>query len=307
VTDAPVWAVDPADEARHTPGPEPLWGESWYFDFAAADGSIGGWIRLGLYPNLRVSWYHALLCGPGRELVAVVDTSAPIPTGDELRAPSLWAEHLCRDPLDHWQVANEAQGIAVDDPLDLYSVEPRGRLVPLAVDLEWDTDGDPYHYVFTTRYEIPCRVHGEILVGDDVIAFDGHGQRDHSWGVRDWWQFGWCWSSGRLDDGLRFHGSDIRIPNQDIGFGYVQPTDGPLAGTNAVAATENLGPGGIPTAGRITIGELALDIEPVAVAPVLLVSSDGARTSRFPRAMCRFRAADGRTGFGWTEWNQPDP
>jgi hypothetical protein len=235
----------------------------------------------------------------------VIDTTARIPTGDELRSDGLWAEHLCREPLEHWQVANEAQGIAVDIPLDLYAPEPRGRLVPMALDLDWETDGHPYHYVFTTRYEIPCRVHGEILVGDERIAFDGTGQRDHSWGVRDWWQFGWCWSSGHLDDGLRFHGSDIRIPDQDIGFGYAQGADGMLVGTNAVTATETLGAGDLPTAGRISIGDLALGIEPLAFAPVLLVSSDGSRVSRFPRALCRFTAPDGRTGHGWTEWNQP--
>ena len=29
------------------------------------------------------------------------------------------------------------------------------------------------------------------------------------------------------------------------------------------------------------------------------------RISRFPRAVARFVAADGRTGLGWIEWNQP--
>jgi hypothetical protein len=33
--------ADPVDEGRHEPGAEPLWNESWYFDFAAEDGSIG--------------------------------------------------------------------------------------------------------------------------------------------------------------------------------------------------------------------------------------------------------------------------
>jgi hypothetical protein len=303
VSDAPVYRVDPADERVHAPGPERFWGESWYFDFTAADGSIGGWVRLGLYPNLGVSWYHAYVVGPGRATVAVVDTAAPIPTGDELRAPGLWAEHGCRVPLDHWQVANEAHGVAVDHPLDLYDREPRGTLTPLAVDLEWDTDGEPYHYVFTTRYEIPCRVHGEILVGDERIDLDGYGQRDHSWGVRDWWRFGWCWSSGRLG-GLRFHGSDIRIPDQDVGFGYLQPAGGPLVPTNSVHAAETLGEGGLPESGSITIADLAVGIEPVAFAPALLVSPDGP-VSRFPRALCRFTGSGGDEGYGWTEWNQP--
>jgi hypothetical protein len=52
-------------------------------------------------------------------------------------------------------------------------------------------------------------------------------------------------------------------------------------------------------------GHLELDIEPLAFAPLLLTADDG-RISRFPRAMARFTAKDGRAGAGWIEWNQPE-
>jgi hypothetical protein len=52
-------------------------------------------------------------------------------------------------------------------------------------------------------------------------------------------------------------------------------------------------------------GHLELAIEPVAFAPLLLTADDG-RVSRFPRAMARFTARDGRAGTGWIEWNQPE-
>jgi len=300
-----VTDVLPTDEGRHEPGPEPLWGESWYFDFFAPDGSVGGWIRIGLYPNLGVTWYHAYLVGPDRQTIAVADYEAPLPRapGLELRAHGLWADHIVETPLEHLTVGNEAHGLGVDDPADLYATEPRGDQVPLAFDLEWETAGRPYHYIHTTRYEIPCAVHGTVDVGRERIELDGFGQRDHSWGVRDWWQFGWVWTAGRLDDGTRFHGSDIRIPDIDVGFGYRQ-RDGGITATNAVHATENLGPDDFPTDGSIAIGDLALDVEPIAFAPALLAWEG--RVSRFPRALCAFTAGD-RRGLGWTEWNQPAP
>ena len=38
------WAdADPADEHNHDPGDEHWWGESYYFDFARPDGSLGGY------------------------------------------------------------------------------------------------------------------------------------------------------------------------------------------------------------------------------------------------------------------------
>jgi hypothetical protein len=154
----------------------------------------------------------------------------------------------------------------------------------MGLDLEWETDGEPYHYVWTTRYEVPCKVHGEILLGDERFELDGHGQRDHSWAPRDWWQFGWVWTSGRLSDGTRFHASDIRSPEARVGFGYLQPPGG----------------GVVPAAWP----DPRDGMEPIGWAPVPLHGPNG-EVGRFPRAMCRFTAADGRTGLGWTEWNQP--
>jgi hypothetical protein len=313
MTEAERPAVEAADEGRHPAGPEQLWNESWYFDFTTPDGSLGGWVRLGLYPNLGVAWYHAFVCGPGRPTVAVVATEVPLPVSTlEIRDHGLWAEHVGTHPLERWQVANEAQGVAVDDPADLYRPGgARGDLVPMGLDLEWETDGQPYHYVHTTRYEVPCLVHGEILLGTERIGFDGYGQRDHSWGVRDWWQFGWVWTSGRLDDGTRFHATDARVPDLRSGFGYLQTPGGevvpaawpnPLDGT--IRTDEELGPEGLPTKATASIAGLELTNEPLAFAPTLLVGPEG-QIGRFPRALCRFTAADGRRGHGWTEWNQP--
>ena len=73
--------------------------------------------------------------------------------------------------------------------------------------------------------------------------------------------------------------------------------------TNAVVAEEETDGDGFPTSGGVAIGELRLDIEPMAFGPALLTWNG--KTSRFPRAMCRFWSADGRDGLGWTEWNQP--
>ena len=100
----------------------------------------------------------------------------------------------------------------------------RGPAARLELDLTWTTDGVPYHYDLTTRYEIPCLVTGTVTFGGETFTIDGQGQRDHSWGVRDWWAFGWCWCSVRLEDGTRVHLADIRmgIPDMPVFFGYIQ-------------------------------------------------------------------------------------
>ncbi len=313
--------MSPEAERRHPPGPEPLWNESWYFDWAQPDGSLGGYVRLGLYPNLGVAWYWACLVGEGRPLVTVIDHEVPVPgTGLEVRTEGLWAAHNLETPLDHWSLGCESFAVSVEDPTEVYRGDLRGDRVPFGFDLEWETVGGVYPYPGVDRYEVPCRVHGEVLVGQERIEVDGVGQRDHSWGVRDWWSYAWSWTSSALDDGTRTHATQVEADGVELyQTGYVQPPGGRPEPVASVRRSQELGREGLPESGEVRLDDLELAIEPLSFAPVLLTADDvlpapgvsGAgplgprRTSRFPRALCWYRATDGRTGVGWTEWNQP--
>ena len=307
--------ADPADETAHPSGPELLWGESWYFDFASRIGDLGGYVRVGHYPNLGVVWYWACLVGEDRPLVMVVDHAVPPPRPGslELRNPGLWADHNVEEPLQRWSLGLEAFGVALDDPADAYRGLVGDRTA-LGFDLEWETDGEPYAWpAGLDRYEIPCRVHGEILVGDERVELDGVGQRDHSWGVRDWWASGWCWTAFHLDDGTHLHAV---VPDGiPVALGYLQEP-GRGVRDNQIGAVEAVpGPDGIPVRAHLDVDALRVDVDPVAWAPVLLIGPDG-RESRFPRALARCEvsgssgAAPGpgdtlRRGVGWIEFNQP--
>jgi len=288
--------IRPEDEGRHAAGTEPLWGESWYFDFAAPDASIGGYVRLGLYPNLGVAWYWAYLVQPGQALVAVRDHEIELPRGKglEVRGEGLWSALTCEEPNSHWSIGLEAFAVALEDPADAYRDE-RGERVALGLDLEWETSGPLFPYSVLTRYEQPCNVHGEILLDDGRVSFAGPGQRDHSWGVRDWWVLPWCWTAGQLVDGTPFHG--VTAPG--FSTGYVGQAE-----VTSVSVETTLGPDGLPSAAVLAVGDLALTVAPAGHAPVMLEAPDG-RRSRFPRSLCQFIAEDGRTGVGWTEWLQP--
>ena len=311
-----VWTVVPSDEGRHPPDPEDLWNESYYCDFVAADGALGGWLRLGLYPNRHVAWWTAWIVRPGASSVASVDYRAPVPPGDSLVGTTTHdgtrIEIDLRRPLEEFRLVADTAGLLVEGDTRSYD-ETGWTPTRLGVDLTWTTDGEPYHYGATTRYEIPCTVRGTVTVDGETIAVDGQGQRDHSWGVRDWWAFGWCWCSLRLDDATRVHLADIRMaPGVPLFFGYVQ-TPEQVEPLTALSVTEDLGPEGFPTGGRIELATgpdgtgtaLGIEVTPKAFGPVLLRDDEGGRTSRFPRAMLDCRTDDGRSGAGWIEWNQP--
>jgi hypothetical protein len=291
------------DEGRHEPGPGGLWNESWYFDFASADGSVGGYVRVGLYPNLRAVWYWACLVRPDHPLVTVIDHQVPLPFGSlELRNSGLWADHNCEAPLEHWSLGLEAFAVALDDPADAYG-SMWGDRVPFGFDLEWETNGFVFRYPpGLDRYEVPCRVHGEVLVGNQRIEIDALGQRDHSWGVRDWWARGWCWTAFRLEDASAYHA--VVPEDSPFSIGYIQVAGAEPEGVADAAVAPVPGAEGIPSAASLVIGSTDFTVDPIAWAPVLLAGPDG-QLARFPRGMARFQRDDGTPGVGWIEFNQP--
>jgi len=238
----------------------------------------------------------------------VIDFQAPLPEDEQLTLTTahVRAEHVCEQPLQRFRVSLRGRGESYADPAALLRGES-GEPVEVAFELCWETLGDPYAYRVTTRYEIPCRVSGSITVGDETIELHGVGQRDHSWGTRDWWSAQWMWSAGHLKDGTRLHGVEFRLPGTPpIGVGYSQPPQGGVVELDALSASEQVGEDGLITSARINYGELAVEVTPLAFGPLRLEAPDG-RLTLFPRAMCELRAADGRTGVGWVEWNRNVP
>jgi hypothetical protein len=297
--------VDPGDEERHPPGAEQLWNESFYADFVSGGGELAGYVRLGIYPNLGVSWWTAMIVRPGQPLVAWTDYELPVPTAGVLRVGGRNSEISLHTeaPLEKLTIRAVGSGQVHDRPEAVYDAHG-GKPVDVAIDLTWVTDGSPYHYVLTTRYEIPCLVQGRLTIGAEEFTIGGSGQRDHSWGVRDWWALAWCWASVRLEDGTRVHITDVRFPDRPA-FGYVQSASH-VESVSTLLVNEEIGDHGFPRSARIELepGSLALTVHPLAFGPLLLTGPEG-QLSRFPRALARYEADDGRQGLGWVEWNQP--
>lgn len=296
----------PEDEGRHAPGPEPLWNESWYFDGVSDDHRLGLYVRLGRLPNQDVSLYTAAICGPGRPSIMLVDPAAPLPDADDdsqaIQTERMSAQQQCDDPLQSFRVRLSGMAESHQDQSAPLRGEP-GTPVHVELDLTWETVGIPYAWRQTTRYEIPCRASGRVRVGDEEFEFEGVGQRDHSWGSRDWWAMDWMWSALHFDDGTHTHA--VGIPQMPgFGVGYVQ-RQGQLVEITSVQAREEVADDELIKHAQIRSEPdgLEIEVEPLAFGALRLEAPDG-RLSLFPRAMCRVRSGDGRAGVGWVEWNR---
>ena len=295
------------DESAHAATGEPLWSESWYADFADAASGFGGWVRIGLIPNQQTAWLHALLCGPELPTVAVVDFEVPLPADPwALQTGAVDFTHSVGDPLHTYRIGLHGRGQSFPDPAALLRGE-QGAPVDVAIDLVWSTDGTPYKYRLTTRYEIPCTVSGTVTVDGRRYSIDSvPGQRDHSWGVRDWWGMDWIWSALHLDDGTHVHAVDIRIPGvPPVGIGYVQDRGGTVTELQTITARQTFDADGLPATATLAVdpGGITATVDVHGHAPLRLVAADG-RISEFPRVWATVSTADGRRGVGWLEWNR---
>lgn len=165
------------DEAPHPPGDEPGWGEAWWFEFG---GPIRCHVQLMTGPAGRRYWAAVVV---GGDLIAVIDNDVPA-GGLELRTHGLWADHIIEDPFDHVSVGCEAFALRLDPPLDV-TADAVGDLVAFGLDLGWETTGAVE--LRPGGYEIPCEVHGEVLLADDRLEITAApGRRGHAWGVHPW-------------------------------------------------------------------------------------------------------------------------
>jgi hypothetical protein len=197
-----------ADELHHLAdwSGASTWHETFRLDFVAPDASVAGYVLVVLRPGEERAWYWACLTGRDRRLVLVEETDAPLPRRPllELRASGLWCDIECEIPGEHVSVGLEAFGLAFDDHAD--AAARRGERTPVGFDLEWETSGavEPWG---ERGYAMPCRVTGEVLVGDEQLPLDASGGRAHRWGDDPWWQV--VTSDREQTEGEQAHGERV--------------------------------------------------------------------------------------------------
>lgn len=118
------------------------------------------------------------------------------------------------------------------------------------------------------------------------------------------------WSAGQLDDGTFLHAMRANVGTELTWPCFVVPPGGTLEHHDGLAVASTFADDGWPASSRLLFagsgGAPGADVTvtPLAFATVVMSSPEGTE-ARFPRAMCRFDAADGRHGYGWAEWHQP--
>ncbi len=196
--------IGPEDEQLHHVGPDahPHSQESYYFNWADQRHDLFGLTRIGFrYQQRRIDALVLVICN-GRP--------AYIYPGVSLRQRGPWSEHSAASirggrlryhmekPLASWRISLSKS--ALDDS---------------AMDLRWRCVSPPFDYsshgqlpanVAAAHFEQVGSVQGWLRMRGREMPIEGSGQRDKSWGVRDWAQIeGWNWISAQLGPELAFN------------------------------------------------------------------------------------------------------
>ncbi len=157
--------------------------EWWQFDGWSAAEGLGLWVQFGWSSTDRRAWYCAVVADPGEPVVLVVDPDiavAELSPSLEFRAEGIWAQHVCETPLTHWTVGLEAFGVTLSDPRDALG-DQWGTRTAVGLDVEWEASS-PGRFARRGELVQECAVHGEVLIDDRVVDYDGRGVRRHGWG-----------------------------------------------------------------------------------------------------------------------------
>ena len=171
------------DERSHSPSTDADWVESWLFDVVHHDASYAMSIEFLLWPQHQRVAFLVSLVQPEHDLVSLVELGAPAPKPPslEVRSSGLWTDIGIQTPLDHMTVDIEAFAVALDDPNEVFH-GAYGIRTALGCELEWETAGSIQPGPSANSYEMPCIVHGELLLDEQTIEIDGWGWRSHRWG-----------------------------------------------------------------------------------------------------------------------------
>ncbi|MFB6206971.1 MAG: hypothetical protein ABEJ05_10655 [Haloglomus sp.] len=328
--------MDARHEFFHAPGDDEFWSESHYLDVIADD--VAAHARIGFYPNRDAANVFAYLLdgtGTGATVYRLHDDAVDLDYvhGLTVDAPELQFEMLPEQVGRDWRVSVGGIAACCESPSEVVAGE--GHPVEIEVDFVSRARHEPFLYSGGAdwpggkdedRYEVAARVEGEATVhegGDEArtLAFEGPGERDHSWGRRDWTDGEWLWISGSFDDGTAYnhlsawsagHGPSETAPVITNGFWFDGETvhavtDADLAadpafGTDTARAW--MAEGTAPTL-DLTLhwdgGSADLTVEPGATTPVDWTDEESGHRAVLNRSPSE-QTRDGEiAGRGWLE------
>lgn len=292
-------------DTLHEKGDHTEWNESFYFNFYDPDRDACAFMRIGLKPNRdEKSMFCFLLLPDG----SVAGARAREACGDgRLSAGGLSFEKL--EPERLWRLRFDGAMATLPDM----------RPVRADFDVSFGSLNRVFDYrecvsgekelmaqsVASEHLEQFGRARGTITVGGRSYTVDGLGERDHSWGVREWTAPKmWIWLTAGFSDRCALNVTRLVVDRGEIDAGFVH-LDGENRPLAAVAIDTAYGPDGGPGSLRMTLTDKqgrSYEVTAEVIKKVALPFEGGdGREAVMHETLARY-TFDGMTGYGIAEY-----
>lgn len=308
--------ITPQDEAYHVcDSPDPLWRESHYFNFYDPQHQIGGITTIGRKPNVGHSEAVLVLYLPDGSLLVY---KQEVPVTGMSAAGALRYEMT--EPLTDWWLTFAGTCLRVMEPRKLASrwtqFKALFRRQRVRLDLRWQGLNPVFDYgdyavlppdnrVAARHYEQAGHYTGFIELDGERLEMDALGERDHSWGIRDWHAPDeWRWIVAQFGPDLAVNGARLVISGATGELGFVWRDDRNHVVRRLDLETEYEADG--VTQRRVTArfhedGGRVTEMTAEVITPAAIAFRDVTGLTIITEALSRFTCGD-RVGYGITEY-----
>jgi len=212
-------------DVMHEAGEQKDWNESFYFNFYDRGNDLTGFMRIGLVPNKKEKTFFCFLMLPDGSVAGTKETVEL--TDSELCAKGLKFEKLETDKK--WKLTFDGELVRA----------LKGEQAPVKAnfDLVFDAVNPVYDYrnsvqgaekekisasVASEHVEQAGKVEGTVNVADKLYTVKALGERDHSWGSRDWTapRF-WLWVTCQFNENFAFNITKLEMDKGEVDAGFL--------------------------------------------------------------------------------------
>jgi len=212
------------------------WNESYYFVFYDRKHEVGGMSRVGFKPNRPEGMTFLFLFLPDGTVAASYTTDEGNEYPSAIKVDGMHHQHI---RSDRWSYTFNGSMVVVDNSEILPRVREQPDLIKDLVDVSMNLDfaglNEPYEYSEhmtaeslrigknsgDKHWEQIAKISGTLDIGESQYRItDCLGQRDHTYGIRDWTGIGeWFYFVVWFDEAHAVNPAAVITPDGRLGSG----------------------------------------------------------------------------------------
>ncbi len=212
-----------SSDVIHEFGSQEEWNESFYFNFYDRGQDICGFMRIGLKPNKKQKDVFCFLMLPDGSVMGMKDSVAM--EDNELTASGLKLVKVEDERTWHLEFSGELPKMHKDAEKESVSFALDFTALNNIYDYRESVSGDKEKMaqaVASEHTEQFGKTTGKLNIGTRVYDINALGERDHSWGVRDWTAPRmWVWITCQFDDGYAFNLTKLFMDKGEVDAGFI--------------------------------------------------------------------------------------